>query len=174
MKTRSEDFSRFPVKNSSGVRLARVVSWRLLLAVLLLAAATFPAVALDEKEAGELMPFLLDPIACRECHTEGENDPRLKDPARSCSNMCVTCHKETQNHHSIGIALKRKPSTALTLSSRNEMTCITCHDLKRPRFDSKPWRGESLFGSIFRRQPQYKTYRLATRNNKGQLCRNCH
>jgi hypothetical protein len=176
MKNRSNEISRTPGKNQSGVKPVRMVQRQASLAgiMLLLATAAFPAAAGNEKENAELMPFLTDVTACHACHTQREQDGRLKDPARACSNMCRTCHKETGKHHPVGIALDRKPSSALSLTSGNELACVTCHDLKGNRFDTSSWRGESLFSSLFRRQSQYKTYYLATRNNKGQLCRNCH
>jgi hypothetical protein len=158
---------------SGGNRIS-AATWRASLSTLLLAVSWVIGAGGQERATVELMPFLKDFTVCYACHSEREKDTRLKDPARACSNLCRTCHKATEKHHPTDVVLEVAPSSPLALTSRNELACTTCHDLKVNRFDRSPWKGESLFSSLFRRQRQYKTYYLAARNNKGQLCRNCH
>ncbi len=125
-------------------------------------------------ETAKIMPFVHDASSCKSCHASAEQAAWLKEPARSCSTFCVTCHKEMGPHHSVGSTIETKNPAQFALTSKKTLACITCHDLKTSRFDSKPWKSESLFGGIFQREATYKTFYLVERNNRGQLCRQCH
>jgi hypothetical protein len=129
----------------------------------------------QQDETLKIMPFVADSRVCQPCHATPESQAFLKTPARSCGVYCQTCHKKMTNHHSIGVVIEKSKLPAyLTLSSKDKLTCTSCHDLAGKRFDDKPWKSDSLYGSLFRRATQYKTYFLKIRNNKGQLCRECH
>ena len=125
-------------------------------------------------ETAKIMPFVHDSSSCKSCHASAEQAAWLNEPAKSCSTFCVTCHKEMGPHHSVGSTIETRNPAQFALTSKKTLACITCHDLKISRFDSKPWKSESLFGSIFQRGAAYKTFYLVERNNRGQLCRQCH
>ncbi len=130
------------------------------------------ASALPDPETLTIMPFVEDSSYCRKCHSAEETE--LADPSQACSTYCVSCHEDKSAHHTVGAALPGEQPRGLALSRRGLIACTTCHDLRTRRFDSVPWKSESLFGRVFRRAPRYKTYYLVIRNNKGQLCRECH
>jgi hypothetical protein len=115
--------------------------------------------------------FLSSPETCRECHTNEEADSFRGKTAKSCSNNCLTCHK---SHHEFKVWLKRKPRNVLPFRKDQKITCYTCHNLTQKRFDTTPWKSESLFEHYFNTQKMYKTYYLRIKNNEGALCKNCH
>jgi hypothetical protein len=125
-------------------------------------------------ETAKIMPFVHDASSCKSCHASGEQTVWLNEPTRSCSTFCLTCHKEMGPHHTVGSTIETRNPVQFVLTSKKTLACITCHDLKTNRYDSKPWKSESLFGSIFQRGDMYKTFYLVERNNRGQLCRQCH
>lgn len=115
------------------------------------------------------------PDRCAACHAPG--DPRRTAPAArgGCDAQCIQCHaKDTAGHHPTGVAIPALRDSSLERSSKGRIACRTCHDLDRPAADSMPWRAQSLFDAVFRRQARYPTYHLAMRNHRGQLCQSCH
>ncbi len=141
---------------------------------LILMAGAF-AFALDP-ETKAIMPFVDDLNYCRQCHTENDFNGFVKDPARACDTYCLSCHKKvTQtNHHPVGIKMPDIRTADMAATKIGKIACITCHNLRERRFDSKPWMAQSLFDSMFKKQRQYKTYYLILQNDSGQLCRTCH
>ena len=127
----------------------------------------FAAEPVNEKH--ELFRF--STIECEKCHTKGKADSFKGRTARPCSNYCLTCH---QGHHKIDVWLKHKPRKELPLQKKKTMTCYTCHDINKKRFDHTSWKSESLFDRIFSRQESYHTYYLRINNSEGDLCKNCH
>ena len=119
------------------------------------------------------MPFVNNNTYCAACHKSAEVKEKLKDTTRACDIFCKKCHKNMSKHHPAGVKLKNDLPENITLSSGKKLACITCHDLKVPRYDSVSWKAESLFGSIFKSEKRYKTYYLIIRNNDGDLCRKC-
>lgn len=112
---------------------------------------------------------------CAECHAAG--DARRSAPlARGgCDAQCISCHAEdAKRMHPVGAAIPELRVAELHRSSTGRIACRTCHDLSRSASDSVPWRAQSLFDAVFRRQPRYPTYLLAMRNQRGQLCQSCH
>ncbi|MDD2700922.1 MAG: hypothetical protein PHH36_06745 [Sideroxydans sp.] len=112
---------------------------------------------------------------CASCHKDAPQ--RFgKDPVRSCTPYCMSCHKKTDmdRHHTVGTALPRMPETDMYLTAGKKVVCSTCHDLSRPRYDLVRWKATSLFDRMFHDEDQYKTYFLSMRNDQGQLCLTCH
>ncbi len=112
---------------------------------------------------------------CAECHADG--DARRTAPAErgGCDAQCVQCHAaDTASHHPVGAVIPPLREVSLQRSTRGRIACRTCHDLERPATDSVSWRSQSLFDAVFRRQSTYRTYHLAMRNQRGQLCQTCH
>jgi len=127
-----------------------------------------------DNETEKIMPFVNNNTYCAACHKSAEVKEKLKDTTRACDIFCKKCHKNMSKHHPAGVKLKNDLPENITLSSGKKLACITCHDLKVPRYDSVSWKAESLFGSIFKSEKRYKTYYLIIRNNDGDLCRKCH
>lgn len=126
---------------------------------------------------GEDAPCLAAaPAACAACHKDDAAVRYGADRMQPCAGYCGTCHapKEMGRHHSIGSRLERTKQVPLRLDGQGRTTCATCHQLGRPRYDARPWKAESLFDRLFRRQDRHKTYLLAVRNDRGQLCKACH
>jgi hypothetical protein len=113
--------------------------------------------------------------SCRSCHP-GDGARWESRRSRPCSKYCLSCHapKEMEKHHPVGGKLPATPPPGLLLTGEGTTGCSTCHDLGKPRFDKVRWRSESLYDRLFRRQPRYRTYFLAVRNDRGQLCKACH
>jgi hypothetical protein len=131
-------------------------------------------VAAGDDETKSIMPFVSSNTYCSQCHTMFEINHKLKETARACSTYCLTCHKEMECHHKVGAEIKCKTPPGLKLTEKNRLACITCHDLRKNRYDSSCWHAESFLESIFYIKSRYKTYFLVLRNNDGQLCRSCH
>lgn len=114
--------------------------------------------------------------ACQPCHASdlAERFPARKD--RPCSPYCQACHfkEHPEQHHPVGVLLKKNPPDPRLLASGNRLGCATCHDLATPRYDRVRWKAESLFDRMFRSQDQYPTFLLAIRNDRGQICLGCH
>jgi len=87
----------------------------------------------------------------------------------------MMCHTDMEEHHPVQVTVTAENLPAeLTLNGREELVCISCHDLSMQRFDDKPWKFVSLFRRIFGSSSRHKTYFLTVRNNSGQLCKLCH
>lgn len=127
-----------------------------------------------DKATEKIMPFVSDDSMCQECHGVDEREINLADPAKACDKACGKCHKEREAHHAVGMEVDFKVPEHIRLGGEKRLACISCHDLKTNRMDDKPWKSKSLFGRIFRRQTQYKTYYLVTNNSSGKLCKSCH
>lgn len=122
-------------------------------------------------ETIKIMPFVNDASYCIKCHKNSQ----FPEPAKACKTYCSTCHKENNtNHHITDVPLKQKRDFPFELTRRNKITCRTCHDLKTGRHASSPWKAVSLYESIFSKKKKHKTYYLILKNDKGQLCKNCH
>lgn len=127
-----------------------------------------------DKETEKIMPFVNSFSSCVSCHEQNEISTRLKNPAKSCDLYCVRCHKNMNEHHSVGAAVKGIRPDNIVLSEKAKIACFSCHNLNIKRFDTECWRAESLYESIFHSRDIYKTYFLAVKNNNGQLCKKCH
>ena len=127
-----------------------------------------------DNETRKIMPFVVTTSFCSECHTLLEVNHNLKDPTKSCDTYCMKCHKEREEHHGVGVKIESEMPSGFQLTKKNRIACITCHDLRQDRYDSRSWRAESLFESVFSFSSQHKTYYLVMRNNNGQLCKKCH
>ena len=108
---------------------------------------------------------------CSRCHSNEEVQPLAGRTTRSCSTYCLTCHT---GHHKLDVRLGKEPKTTLPLTDNKKITCYTCHDLTKNRFDTAPWRSESLFDRYFNKQESYMTFYLRINNHNGDLCKNCH
>ena len=111
---------------------------------------------------------------CSTCHNINNIKKALNNPVRACDNFCGTCHDNMENHHKVGMELKQKLSPKVTLSKDTKVACFSCHNITKKRFDRVSWSAESLFSSLLSFKSKYKTYYLGMRNNKGQLCKECH
>lgn len=126
-----------------------------------------------DKETAKIMPFVSSNKYCFECHKA--NDMNISsDTTKPCPNICLKCHKDMTGHHKINLKISKKLNFNFPLTKRNRIACYTCHDLKIKRYDSTPWRSESLFDSVFASSKLYKTYYLIIKNNDGDLCKKCH
>lgn len=116
------------------------------------------------------------PSTCAPCHAEDAQARWETSRARSCTPFCLTCHKpeEMAKHHPVGSPVEKTPRIVLRLTREKKSACFTCHDLANRRYDAVRWKAESLFSRLFQSESRYKTYYLATRNDRGQLCLACH
>lgn len=112
--------------------------------------------------------------ACTECHAAEETARLASRVTRPCRALCATCHTFPEGHHPVGKAISRAMPAPLLLTSSGTNTCVTCHDTTRPRFESTAWVSQSLIERATRRQKENRTCFLVLRNDRGQLCRNCH
>jgi predicted CXXCH cytochrome family protein len=122
--------------------------------------------------SGEHVSWTLE--SCMKCHKPAESaelEPRLSRP---CTNLCATCHGFRDGHHPVGVTIEAPVPAPLQLTRNGTNACITCHDVTRPRFENSPWISMSLFERTLRRPKENRTYYLVMRNDRGQLCRNCH
>jgi hypothetical protein len=113
---------------------------------------------------------------CLGCHAQDGQARWSSNRWQACTSYCQSCHApaEMGQHHPVDTVLTKIPSAPLPLSATRRTACFTCHDLSRQRFDRVRWKSESLFGRLFRKQNEYKTYFLTLRNDRGQLCLACH
>lgn len=123
-------------------------------------------------EAGSHVSWSAD--ACMTCHATAEAEELAARITRPCRDMCATCHAFREGHHPVGVRLSRPVPAPLLLTKRDTNTCVTCHDVTRPRFESSAWVSQSLFDRAIHRSNRNPTYYLVMRNDRGQLCRNCH
>lgn len=112
---------------------------------------------------------------CAECHAAGDERRAAPLARGGCDAQCIRCHAEdAKRMHPVGANVPALRTPELHRSSAGRIACRTCHDLSRPAADSVPWRAQSLFDAVFRRQASYPTYLLVMRNQRGQLCQTCH
>ncbi len=111
--------------------------------------------------------------ACTECHASEETVQLASRVTRPCRALCATCHEFSEVHHPVGKAITRVMPAPLLLTGSGTNTCVTCHDTTRPRFESTAWVSQSLIERA-RRPKENRTSFLVLRNDRGQLCRNCH
>jgi len=145
-----------------------------------LIAAVFAGMLLSsqrfDKATLEIMPFVdtgKNSIYCTRCHSFTDRYS-FQDVTNICDQMCVTCHKELEEHHKTGMIIEKNPGPAVKLRKDGTLACVSCHDLTLPRWDLKPWKSQSLFGAMFGMKKKHHTYYLVERNNNGQLCDRCH
>jgi hypothetical protein len=114
--------------------------------------------------------------ACVPCHAANATSHWESNRARPCTLFCLTCHKkeEMAKHHPIDNPVTKPPRLDLRLTRDRKSACFTCHDLGVQRHDTVRWKADSLFARLFRKEQQHKTYFLAIRNDRGQLCLACH
>ncbi len=112
--------------------------------------------------------------SCLSCHRADETPEISGRVARPCRALCASCHAFRDGHHPVGVPIPRAVAAPLLLTKTGTNTCVTCHDTTRPRVDRAPWASMSLFERIAHRSGEHRTHYLAMRNEKGQLCRNCH
>lgn len=112
--------------------------------------------------------------SCLPCHRAEEAPALSRRISRPCRTLCASCHEFPETHHPVGVTIPRPVPETLLLTQAGTNTCVTCHDTTKPRVDRSPWASQSLFERVARRSARHRTYYLATRNDKGQLCRNCH
>jgi hypothetical protein len=127
-----------------------------------------------DHEAVKAMPMATQIRDCFVCHASDKDKPKLVEPTHSCDANCLRCHKEMDKHHPVGPEVEEKDKVALPLLGMNKVACISCHDLKTPRTDTRSWKAQSLFAQLFQGQPKYKTYYLRINNSDGKLCKACH
>ncbi len=112
--------------------------------------------------------------SCLSCHRAEEASAISRRVSRPCRTLCASCHEFRDGHHPVGVAIPRAVPEPLLLTKAGTNTCVTCHDTTRPRVDRAPWASTSLFERIAHRSGEHRTHYLAMRNEKGQLCKNCH
>ncbi|HJW72963.1 MAG TPA: hypothetical protein VJ486_08900 [Geothrix sp.] len=119
---------------------------------------------------------LASAAACAGCHAAEAQPLWEAHPHTPCTQACLTCHgkDDMARHHPVGHPVTKPPRMALRLTRDGKSACFTCHDLSNRRYDAVRWKAESLFSRIFHRETRHKTYYLATRNDRGQLCLACH
>ena len=142
------------------------------LSVLVLIHAAIAARASDGAAAAAHVTWSAD--ACLKCHVRSETAELAARTAQPCRSLCVTCHELTGGHHPVGVPISRRPPAPLLLTRSGTNTCVTCHDVTRPRFESTPWISRSLLERVVHRTRKHRTFHLVLRNDRGQLCRNCH
>jgi hypothetical protein len=128
--------------------------------------------ATRDRDSIKIHPFIGNESACRSCHRKKES---LAEPAMACNTYCRSCHRGIEKtHHPVDVRIKTGGDVGLRLNRNGRMTCITCHNLTRSRYDDEAWRAQSLYESVFRKQERYRTFYLEINNNDGNLCRKCH
>ena len=125
-------------------------------------------------ENTSIIPCIPGKSFCNKCHHVNGISIDEKDLTRSCDHACAECHKNLDTHHKVGMQIEFPVNSTLRLGNENRLICITCHDLRFPRYSDTARKAQSLFGRIFNSEKQYKTYYLAMDNRKGQLCKICH
>lgn len=114
---------------------------------------------------------------CLQCHQESEASGKLKNfGSVICDDSCLKCHKSQMGeHHVVGKTIEKKEDVArLVFLGGQRLSCITCHDMKNKRYDSRSWKSQSLFGRVFSRKSKHKTFYLRINNSSGALCKSCH
>jgi predicted CXXCH cytochrome family protein len=144
----------------------------LLLALAALAAPTNAATSGGNVASSEHPSWSVE--SCLSCHRADEASSIASRVERPCRTLCASCHEFRDGHHPVGVTIPRAMPAPLLLTKAGTNTCVTCHDTTRPRIDLAPWVSTSLFERIAHRSGEHRTYYLAMRNEKGQLCRSCH
>ena len=142
-----------------------------IIATLCLIIVTGASLSAMDPETVKIMPFVNDASYCEKCHTKSEAKEFKGETIYSCFDYCQTCH---DTHHSVGKRVSRNRPKNLKYFKRNKVACFTCHELDRPRFDSKSWKSESLYERVFDSKNKYSTYYLPVNNRQGELCKQCH
>jgi hypothetical protein len=124
-------------------------------------------------DAINIHPFIQSKDYCVKCHAKDKKN-LISDPAIACAPLCLSCHKDIKNHHSVNVKIVEKLPEEFNLTKKNRLTCITCHNVKIMRFDNSSWKSESLYEKVFKGTTKHKTYFLVIKNNEGQLCKKCH
>ena len=112
--------------------------------------------------------------SCLTCHAPEESAELAARVTRPCSTLCSKCHGFRETHHPVGVTIPAAVPATLQLTQKGTNACVTCHDVTRPRFEGSPWTSTSLFARALSRTKENRTYYLVMRNDRGQLCRNCH
>ncbi len=131
------------------------------------------SVSAQDPATVKIMPFVKSNEFCNQCHIAEEVSSYKGRTTESCSIYCISCHKDVGAHHKVDVIMTEKIPQDMKFRS-NRITCFTCHDLKKRRFDTTAWKSESLFESFFSQKSIYKTYYLTIKNNDGKLCKKCH
>jgi hypothetical protein len=126
----------------------------------------------SDNESLKIHPFTQSTAYCSNCHLK--NDKKIINTKIICSQLCLTCHNEMENHHIINVKIVGKLQEDFNLTEKKRLTCISCHSLNSTRFDNSSWKAQSLYEKAFTGKSQYKTYYLIKKNNDGQLCKTCH
>jgi hypothetical protein len=133
---------------------------------------TQAAIVAAESRGGAHITWNID--SCLTCHKADERGQLASRLARPCRDLCQSCHSLREGHHPVGISIPEPVSPPLLLTSKGINTCSTCHDVTQRRTDTVPWLSRSLVERLTRRPKQHDTRYLVMRNDRGQLCRNCH
>ena len=148
--------------------------------IILLMGAALPLIFMtvysSDQATLKIMPFVdmaNNSIHCLKCHTPAES-AGFTDVTKICDQMCLTCHGDMKSHHKTGVRLTRKTPDVISLKKNRTLGCVSCHDLRAARFDTRSWKAQSMFDAAFRSEGIHKTYYLVERNNDGQLCGRCH
>lgn len=152
--------------------MPKLNSAALLLALVALAAPTNAATSEGTVASSQHPSWTVE--SCLACHRADETSSIGSRVARPCRTLCVSCHEFRDGHHPVGVPIPRAVPAPLLLTKAGTNTCVTCHDTTRPSVDRAPWASMSLFERIAHRSGEHRTYLLAMRNEKGQLCKNCH
>lgn len=117
-----------------------------------------------------------DALRCASCHTNNLAQVFPERATRPCTAYCTSCHfkEDPKRHHPVGQEMRRTPQHPSLQRTGTRLSCATCHDVGRPRTDTRRWKAASFFDRAFRRQDRYTTYYLVTPNERGQLCKACH
>jgi ribosomal protein L37AE/L43A len=139
--------------------------------LLLTGIAVFAQLSID-LETEKIMPFVTNKKICMDCHAQKQPNV-VNEPYKACDTYCLTCHNDMSvKHHPSGIRMRKIPE-AIELTSTQRMACISCHNLAEKRFDTSPWRSQSLYDSLFSSK-KHHTYYLKVKNTNGELCLRCH
>lgn len=119
------------------------------------------------------MPFVTSSKFCVECHKTEEALSFRTRTTKTCTTYCNTCHENIGAHHPTDMNLGGHTGRGIELLN-DKVACYSCHDLRKKRFDSTPWKAQSLYENLFKRKKVYPTYFLIENNSEGQLCKHCH
>lgn len=136
--------------------------------------ATFAGLAAPELTPEARMREGMKRPACLTCHPGEKDRAKLVDLSRCCDAHCQRCHGEMNKHHPVGTDVTETDKVSLPLLGKNRVGCISCHDSTTPAIDSRSWKSQSLFSTVFQSQRTYKTYYLRINNTSGKLCKACH
>jgi hypothetical protein len=144
----------------------------LIITLFLTGIALIAQISIDS-ETEKIMPFVTNKKICMDCHTQ-KLPNIINEPYKACDTYCLTCHNGmASKHHPSGVRMRKAPES-IDLTSTQRIACISCHNLAEKRFDSSPWRSQSLYDSLFASGKQHHTYYLKEKNVNGELCEKCH